>query len=107
MHKRTLEAAELAALLASMKVEESEPLPSVCKEPEPESIDSFEPVQRLEFTLEAPEIVNMKKEEKRDISKLDTFKQIVSYSPYVKIALDPHSLHDITKNNESQLATRR
>ena len=72
MHKRTLEAAELAALLASMKKEEPEP--SVEKEPEPESIDSFEPVQRLEFTLEAPEIVNMKKEDKRDISKLDTFK---------------------------------
>ena len=79
-HKRemerraTLQAEELAALLASIKEVEEEQLPSVGKEPEPESVDSFEPVQRIEYTLEAPEIINMKKEPMTDISKLDTFK---------------------------------
>ena len=65
---------------ATRKITESsieEPLPPVI-EPEPESDISDEPVQRMEFILEAPEIVNMRRDQQSDISKLDTFKQIVS-----------------------------
>lgn len=102
--RATLQANELASILESIKEVDEEKTPSISNEPEPKSEDSFEPVQRVEITLEAPEtisVVSVKREPISHVTKLDSFKHIVTYSPYVQIALDAHSLQEITKSNES------